>query len=688
MIGNFRDVAELQVKDLQRANDAENKGNLSKSVRQRIRTMADASDNTNNQSLFAQSSQSTVQSFDSNDASNSANVQELRAWQAELATWKLLQLIIHHYNPEPETDVAAEKKARLAEVGGTGRYCKNSEIWDRFLLEDDQAKEKALILRWLEETARNSESDVDAIVKGLEDHSGRGAHTWTSGWLETKSKIKQAKRMEDKDKPLDPNTTNLKNTDKTTNLVTQLDPDAPSRQKRALETNDEYYERSLWMVAYEMMRRGVPWKNIVDWCHERNESWRGVSLGAAYEGHPEGGPNVAGPTVGYLFRRMCFHAGRGARNPYEGAVYGLLGGDLKQAQAVARSWDDHLHARYNALLLSRFDTYLQKHHPHRITESLTQKFIFEDAVAKLGEWEHSPQIVMKLLKQQKSTASQSSSPMKLIQSALIARDTDDLMLMVGVALADMMQNDDRPHSLIIHPDSPEEEVGAKPAGDSRTFTAEQCYQTLATDPHAFRVVVHIFIALRNGLSTLFSDTHDGKRFMAMDNVIAAYIEFLRVSKRISLIPLYAAQLIPERAWYTLARVLPDIKNSDEQRRSVALMETYRINVIEVVSQSFIFAFRDSGYTHYSKEGDTIITSPITRFKILDRVQTPQEQLLWPGVRIKNKFEGSEIGSKDEIIINALQWYNYIGKDYELTFEHLKNALTIFLREFTPPFMLQ
>ncbi|KAI4672519.1 uncharacterized protein J4E78_001020 [Alternaria triticimaculans] len=677
LVGKFQDVAESHVKELKRTTEAENKGSLSKTVRRQIQTMADASDNPG-QSLFGQSSQSVISSIEPNAASVSANVRELREWQAELATWKLLKLVIEHYNPEPGTDSAAEKQAQLEEAGGTARYCKNSEIWDRFLLEDDQAKEKALVLRWLEQTARDSDSDVKAIITGLEEHSGKGAHTWTSGWLETKTKIKQAKRMDDIDQPLKPINSNLKTSDRTANLVTQLDPDAPSRQKRALERSDEYYERSLWMVAYEMMRRGLPWKTIVDWCYERNESWRGVSIGAAYEGHPEGGPNVAGPTVGYLFRRMCFYAARGARIPYEGAVYGLLSGDLKQVQTVCRSWDDHLHAHYNALLLSRFDSYLQKKHPNRVTESMTQKFLFQDAVANIGEWEKSPEKVMSLLKQQKSTAAQAVSPIKLIQSALIGRDADDLMLKVGVAIADMFDKDERPHSLIIHPDSPEEDRSPIPAGEHRTYHAEPYYQALARDPHAFRIIVHIFIVLRNGLHTLFEDTHQDKKFLAMDNVITAYIEFLRLTKRFDTIPLYAAQLIPERAAYSLARVLPDIKNSSEQRHSVALMESYRIDVVQVISQSFTFASRDSGFTHFTNDGYGVITNPIKRFNILEKITLPTEQLLWPGVRVKRTFDGAGISPQDEVVIDSVQWYSYVTKDFEKTFAHLQSALIIFL----------
>ncbi|KAF2855850.1 nuclear pore complex protein-like protein Nup107 [Plenodomus tracheiphilus IPT5] len=674
MVAKFRDLAESHVKELKKAHAAEHKNVQNHSVRRRIQSMADAADDAE-QSSFSQQGHSLAMPNITNGAHDSENLQELREWQAELATWELVRLIIDHYHSEPGTNPNEEKRARLAEVGGTDPFCPNSEIWDRFLLEDEQAKEKALVLRWLEQTAENSESDIESITAQLQEVSGKGVHTWTSGWLDTKTKIKQVKRLEDSDKPLSQDM-NLKTSDRITGLVTQLDPDAPTRQKRSLEKPDEYYERALWMVCYEMMRRGKPWKEIVDWCQERNEGWRGVSLGATAETRPKGGPNVAGPTVGYLFRRMCFHTARGARIPYEAAVYGLLGGDLKQVQAVSRSWDDHLYAHYNALLLSRFDAYLPHKYPSRVSQSLTSKFVFQDAVANIGDWKKSAQTVIGLLKQQKVTAAQAVLPMKLIQGALISRDIDELMLKTGVALADMMQDDDRQQSLIIHPDSSKAERGAKPVGETRTFTAEKWYQTLASDPHAFRVSVHIAIIFRNGIVAV--GTTDEQRWLAWDNIIAAYIEFLRISKRIQLIPLYAAQLGHERGAHCLARVLPDIKNSDEQRRCVALLESYRIDVITVVSQAFTFAFRNSGFTHFDDEGYTVITKPIKRFEIVERVTTPQEQILWPGQRIKREFEGHAIEEKEEAIIEALQWYQYIGSDYEQTFWHLRNALTIFL----------
>jgi nuclear pore complex protein Nup107 len=678
LVGKYKDYAETQIKDLKRAHDDEHKGELQRSVRRKVQDMADAPD-ADAQSMFA----SSALSRPSNTAQASKQLDEIRQWQAELATWELARIMIEQRYPEPLTDAAAAKQQRLAATGGNKRYSKNSDVWDRFLLEDDEAKEKALVLRWLEETARRDRSDLDSITTELEKQSGRGAHTWTSGWLDTKSKIKQAKRLEASAGPLKPDGAKLTTADGTQPLVTQLDPDAPARQRRHLERPDEYYERALWMVCYEMLRRGMPWNQICEWAQDRNEAWRGVSVGAACEAHPNGGPNLAGPTAGYLFRRMCFYASRGARSPYEGAVYGLLSGDAKLAQAACRTWDDHLHAHYNALLLSRFDTYLQQDHagcPARVNQSLAQKFVFQDAVAKLGGWDDASQRVIGLLSQQKSTASEAVEPLKLIQGALISGTIPELLLKVGTGIADMLQADERPNNLMMHPDCDQDKYGPKPKGEGRAFPAERHHQALVSDPHAFRILVHIFIAFRNGL---FSDelTAMSKRipeWMATDNVIAAYIEFLRCAKKYTLIPLYAAQLSHTRIIHCMARVLPDIKNQEEQRQCIDNMMMYRIDIIDPISQSILFAQKNAGLTHFNVEMDTIITEPITRFKILEEAK-PSDDSPWPGYRIRQGFEGSPIGAEEDAIVEALQWLQYTANDYEQTFAHLKSSMTILLR---------
>ncbi|KAF2265832.1 nuclear pore complex protein-like protein Nup107 [Lojkania enalia] len=655
IVGKFKNIAEATVKELKAHSDTENKGELDKSVRRRIKDINSDPERRGRGGDHERSIQILTPSSEP-----PSKVTELREWQAELATWELLQRIIEHYHPEPGLDVVAQKRAQRAKVGGAYRYSPNHEIWDRFVLEDDHAKEKAIILRWLEQTARNSESDIQSITENLEALSGKDTSNWTSGWLDTKSRIKQVKRMRGKDGPLDPNDVaaeNLRQSEGDAFLVTQLDPDAMSRQNRALEKSDEYYERALWMVCYEMLRRGVPWEEISEFCKDKNEAWRGVSIGAAYESHPDGGPNVAGPTVGFLFRRMCLYAAKGAKSPYEEAIYGLLSGSYRPVETVCRTWEDHLYARYNALLLSKFDNYLVKEHPHRVSQTLARKFVFQDASIDIGDWKQSSSKVIQFLKQQRSTSAQALSPLKLIQGSLISRTVDELLYDVGHTIFKMLGQDSRPTNLILGPDT-----------DALTVLSgspEEHFESLATDPHGFRILVHIYIVLRRGLK-LYEDT---KFSRTMDNVLAAYIEFLRFSNRLQPIPLYAAQLDADRQVHCLARILPDVKNPEEQEHFISLMDEYHINAVHVISQNYDIVLHSSKLLERGEKR-------VFKFEILER--TRRDQLLWPGARIKAEFPGLNMDPKDEALIESLQWYNHLGKDIKETFMSLSDALRAFL----------
>ncbi|KAF2188105.1 nuclear pore complex protein-like protein Nup107 [Zopfia rhizophila CBS 207.26] len=661
MVGKFKDLADSRVKELKEKSGVENRGELAKSVQWMIQNMAD-SPHPSIENDLGKPFQPVIPSVEP----SSSNIQELRQWQAESATWDLLRIIIELYHPEPGLDVMAAKRARLAKVGGAYRYSPNSEIWERFLLEDDQAKEKLLILRWLEKTAESNESDIQSITEQLEAQSGKDTSTWTSGWLDSKSKIKQEKRLRGSDQPLDADISRLRNGDRTQLLVTQLDPDAPTRQRRHLEKSDDYYERALWMVLYEMMRRGTPWEQVCEWCKDKNESWRGISIGAAYESPPDGGPNVSGPNVGYLFRRMCFYAARGARYEYERALYGLLGGDLKSVEPACRSWDDHLYARYNALLLSRFDGYLQRNYPQKVPSTLARKFVFQDAVAAIGDWENSASQVIDHLKQQKSTAAQALSPIKLIQGSLITRNIEGLIYNVGVAISMMLREDKRSVNLIIDPNSDPKTPTAEFLNPRSEATAEKYYQTLAMDPHAFRILVHVFIVLRNGLGLLKQMEFD--QWAAVDNVIAAYIEFLRISQRVDLIPLYAAQLHPERQTHCLGRILPDIRHPQEQKRCINLMQQYGIDVSQAIAQNYQCVLEASGLLS--------TRDPIKRYEMLE--PTGEDEWLWPGQRIKKSFSGLEIESKEEAVIDCLLWYNHLERERSAMFVNLTDAMKHFL----------
>lgn len=669
LVDSFKEFADATVEELRDQSGAENRGELQKSVRRRIKKMAEEARPGLDTDL-SQSFQSVLTSTEAQSSPQSARVMELRNWEAEAATWDLLRVMIEHSLPEPGHDVEAHKRERLDAMGTINRYSPSIEIWDRFLLEDDQAREKEIVLRWLERTAQNSESDIKSITEQLEAESGKDTQTWTRGWLDTKSKLKQEKRMHNMDRHFTDIFHGLKANDEAQELVTQLDPDAPTRQKRALAKSDEYYERALWMVCYEMLRRGVPWREISEWCKEKNEAWRGISLGAADEAHPDGVPNLSGTTSGYLFRRMCYCAAIGSRTQYEAAVYGLLSGDVETVESVCRSWDDHLYARYNALLLSRFDEYLLRNHPRRVPQTIAQKFVFRDAAAKLESWEHSALEVMDLLKSQKSTAGLAQAPIKLIQSGLISGRMEDLIHGVGAALRVMLMKDTSITSLFWEPSSDGAPLTSRSIS-SQLPAGEKAYQNLAVDHHGLRILVHIFIVLSKGLG-LLSDGDDIER-ANFDNIIVAYIEFLRMTRRMLLIPLYASQLDGDRPYHCLARILPDIKNPEEQKEFIGLLVNYDLDPARVLMDNFTYV--TDALTLGKKH------APISKYSLLEKTQEPDD--LWPGVRISRQFSGLDIDQSDDMILESLRWHVHLETEIETTFPVLSTGLMYLLRKLIP-----
>jgi nuclear pore complex protein Nup107 len=664
MVDSLKEFADSTVEELRDQSGAENRGELQKSVRRRIKKMAE-------EARPDLDFQSVLTSTEPHAGPQSARVQELRHWEAEAATWDLLRIIIEHYHPEPGHDIEAEKRERLAAMGDTNRYSPNIEIWDRFLLEDDEAKEKEIVLRWLERTAQNSESDIKSITEQLEAESGKDTQTWTSGWLDTKFKLKQEKRLNHMDRHFGEAFHGLKANDEAQDLVTQLDPDAPTRQKRALAKSDEYYERALWMVCYEMLRRGVPWGEVSEWCKDKNEAWRGISLGAADETHPDGVPNLSGPTAGYLFRRMCYCAAIGSRTQYEAAVYGLLSGDVETVESVCRSWDDHLYARYNALLLSRFDEYLLKNYPRRLPQAIAQKFVFRDAAAKMDSWESSSAEVIDLLKSQRSTAALAELPIKLIQSSLIGGGMSKLVRKIGEALGLMLKKDTSITSLFWDPASDGVTSKSHSISSSQQSTGEKCYQTLAVDSNCLRILVHIFIVLRKGLG-LLEEENEAER-ANLDNIIIAYIEFLRMTKRILLIPLYAAQLDGDRPYHCLARILPDIRNPEEQKEFIKLLEGYDLDPARVLAGNFAHIAetltRENKHTY------------IPKYTLLEETKEPDD--LWPGVRVRRQFAGLDINPSDDLILDSMRWHLHLEREIETTFPVLHTGLMYLLRKHVP-----
>ena len=257
----YRDYSANEVKKLRKQTQVQRIQGMRESFAQRAQS-----------SFFGASKQT-----DEQDQAETADSKALRRWQTEMDTWELLRIMLEiRYSPKKD-EIARTNELISNDMGPAHAYSDKDELLDRFIIENNVAKERYLVLRWLEEAADHDNASVSALSEELEKRSGRGSGLWVNGWMETREKIKGAKRM----RIGNDSAVEIRRSDGNERLVSELDPDAPTRQKRTLETTDAYSERSLWMTCWEMLRRGKSWSEVCEWCLERNQGWRAIGMGTA-----------------------------------------------------------------------------------------------------------------------------------------------------------------------------------------------------------------------------------------------------------------------------------------------------------------------------------------------------------------------------------------------------------------------
>lgn len=545
-------------------------------------------------------------------------VLDLERWEQEVRTWDLFRRLVDH----------EQNSSSVAIPQPIHRFSSKGQVWKSFLQSDDLAWERNTILSWLKETADEFGDEIDVLVHDLQQNAERGdiiAH----GWLHTKSAIKAQKRTQPWPNKIKSSSQEVQkaplNASGTELLVTELDPDATTRQGRRLESQDEYFERAIWLGCYELLRRGKSAAEIRDWCNDRTEIWRAVSMSGVDANENE---QTFDYTSRALWRRMCFALSRrGGSDKYERAVYGLVSGDLLSLEPVCRSWDDFLFAHYNALLQSQFEAYLQDHYSSLVKVDVSQTFGVFDALQYHGDSSNVGNRVIEQLKGKPELTAESQQPMKMLQGVLIAKQFGNFIYQQGLALSKFANKDGRSHLLIRLDISPDNE-------------ATSAYIT-PDDHDSMRVLVHMLLVFKS----LGLDLGTDVRRYAVENVIVSYISFLRLSGMEELIPLYAAQLSDERIYATLSRELLDVTDNTQRATQIRLMKELGLDVQKFVrfqTQYLLADFPDSS-NGYPANGNFHILADRDSTKGFNR-------------KIMGNFIGKDVDRIDMLLIRSLEWY--------------------------------
>lgn len=572
--------------------------------------------------------------------------------EKEAQTWDLLGRVLPLRYPN------AERTSRLSRLDMLADKPEHGNSLHSFFQTNSVAKERRAVLQWLQSNAASG-PDIDDLTRDLQQSADRGdiiAH----GWIHTRSAIKMKKSVTGWPYLLDQQSGNISSSHTTSSgapLVTQLDPDATTRQGHQLQPQDGYFERAIWRGCFEHLRRGSNLQTIRDWCQERTEMWRAISMsGMLLSADDEDVAIGAGPASLALWRRMCFGLARqGGSDDYERAVYGVLSGDILSVEKVARTWDDFLFAHYNALLRTQIDNFILGRCPPGEASNLTQTFSSFDAVQFHGEAVNVEKRLIQSLESQVGIKDEAFEPNKALQASILAQEIGEYLYHQGRAMAP----------------SAEETDGV--IQGRKYFTLEQ--------HHGLRIVAHMYVllSLLEGIGSrqqiLNQSIKSPERQTAEENILAQYAGFLRRARLQELIPVYCSILHSPRRYEVLSSNLILEQSPDRRLDLLNLMKRANID-----GSKFVTTQATLLYDRVTQDGDKEFEAK--RFRIL--ADGPPTARI--GRAIKPDFFGDDpeyVEAGHKYLIRSLEWLLMVDETWPKVFSFGTKIYKFFLSMFWP-----
>lgn len=582
---------------------------------------------------------------------SSSGDQETKRIEKEVQTWDLIRRLL-----------PLRYAASRANPFDAGQHNNGSgDLLQDFLLCNPVAQERYAVLQWLQTNAAGG-PDIDSMVEELQRNADRGdviAH----GWLHTRSKIKLRKSMTGWSQLLEHQTPSIAESHLNSDgapLITNLDPDAVTRQDRKLETQDEYFERAIWVGCFEHLRRGSNMEEIRDWCQERTEMWRAISISAVLFSSGEHQEAVdAAPESLALWRRMCYALARNrGSDQHERAVYGILSGDVTSVESVAKRWDDYLFAHYNALLRTQLDNFILGKCAPDTASNLSQSFSVFDAVQFYGN-ETVEKRLMRSLEAKTAIQEEAQEPTKALQAAFIANDTARHLFEQG---------------LLIEQSNPTRSFAAVMVGDE---LAEHKYFQL--DQHdGLRIVTHVYVLhylmeQQDVEDNLQTEKQPPKWRFTQECIVGAYAEYLRRANLQELIPLYCSIVEAPKRYRVLAQNLIHEEEHNQRVLQLKLVKKAGIDVLQFVEEQATMMYHELTM-------DAELTNkpdPEIHFRIVEAGRATSRQ----GRTIKPDFFGEEedaIETKHEHLIRSIEWLALVHEKWPKVFSIGTKAYKYFL----------
>jgi nuclear pore complex protein Nup107 len=558
---------------------------------------------------------------------------ELQQVQLEADLWTLMHALLDCKNPQA---LSGAKEAQKTALESLHRYSTDVEIWTAFISSNVFAQECQEILGWLEKTAAASKTSIDEVIAELTSQAQRGDGIWSAGWLFTKMAIKNQKRSRFFPKPLEPSIPGIhishRRATDSKPLVTQMDPDASTREGNVLEPQDEFHEQAAWQACWETLRRGLNPAECRDWWSVRKEVWRAAATRGA---DPDFVNHKASPWFRIInlasnveWAERCKYLSQDGviADQYQAAVHGILSGDLVAPLRVCHTVDDHLFTHFNGLLIQQYQHFLgayrNKLEKHNKTEYVSQSPTYESVRKYLVYAETDGK-----------TKAESRSPHKAIEAAIVSNDFDAFFIRQGQALGQIPDLDGTYLDLLVQdPNAAVDEVA----------------QATAENPDSLRMIAHLQLLLKSlgYLADAYQSNVD-----VMENNIAAYIGWLENEGKFALTPLYASKLSPARAARSMGAIAVHITDPAERGLQVKLMKQYAIDIPDVLDNQFAFA---------NAELLALFTTKPSKLKPI-RITEYVESGKVKNIRVRRHFMGEELHDSEERAVQSLEWYQYADK---------------------------
>jgi nuclear pore complex protein Nup107 len=399
-------------------------------------------------------------------------------------------------------------------------------------------------------------------------------------------------------------------------MVTQLDPDAVTRQKQNLQRKDQFYERATWMTCWKMLRQGENWTKIRDWAANRLENWRAVSLCGSSVDANSGGENtpIDDGTTRMMnwrsqdsWRAACSSLARDPKTEdFERAVYALLSGESEAAFKVCQSWDDYLYVYFN-----------------KLNHSPTTPVVFTPEPAGYADFNK----FVLYTRGNDRIGGEARNPYRTIQAAILGKSYDGFFNALAKAVSQAAINRGEPSFV--------PNLSPTSVDDSFLITAE--------DSDALRIATHLYV-VASAIGYVRNDTE----FINTASVnVVGYIADLEDVGVVNMIPLYASLLPKDLAYSVLGQVLIEIVDPRERRMQVQLMHTHDIDIEAVIRKQWDMVTSSVSAVDRSRT--------IRRFpKVVSRKDGHREL-----VPVKKDFIGTDLSMDDERVIRSLEWLRYI-----------------------------